>query len=143
MLKNIVVLFITLFIWSAPAPAAQSGGFVAPIQHNTSAKVANPAALPLDIQLSQLREMVTQLQQKQLGLVEQLKATQRELADLRGRYARHSHIYGGIGKYVALNADALVPKGSLYHGRGMTILGRSGTPGNPVMQPTKTSGPND
>lgn len=96
------------------------------------------ASLPVDIHLNQMREQMVRLQS-------QMSEAKREIANLRARYQRHGHAYTAPGNYSGISADALVTRGSMYHGRGLVLLGGNGTPGNagPLyrINNTRTSGP--
>lgn len=128
--RTFLILLIPVLLWSGAVRTAQGPGPLPAARSATS--------LPVEMQLNQLREQVLRVQS-------QLSEAKREIADLRARYQRHGHTYTAPGNYSGINADALVAKGSIHYGRGLVLLGGSGTPGNtgPLYRTfnTRTSGP--
>ena len=107
--------------------------------------IPNPGALPVEFQVQQLRDLVNQLEARQRQLAQELQAMQRDFGELKARHARHSHSYTAPGNYVGLSADQIVPRDSVYRGKGLVILGGPGTPGNAGkvyrINNDRTSGP--
>ncbi len=92
-----------------------------------------------------LQDDVNELKKQLAAVQRELQdLKQRELQDLKARFGRHSHTHEAPGTYSGLPLDSIAPKGSLYHGRGMVLLGGSGIPGNsgPLYRKQgQTSGP--
>ncbi|MBL8323404.1 MAG: hypothetical protein JNJ89_00440 [Rubrivivax sp.] len=103
---------------------------------STQAPIARPELLPenvrVQIQFDQLTKRIDSLQQEVRGLRAQLDQQRRQ-------FDAHSHQYQTQGNFNAISLDAIAPKGTLYHGRGMVLLGGVGVPGSGGAL-TRTSG---